>query len=249
MNQLAPLAGSAPAAFASAGNLPDMNAAAQAGLMPSFAVIGYKGRNWRIKHRQNEELLLDGRGVPIPTLPVVIVGISSAVSKLYYEKRYQEGDQEAPDCYSNDGIHPDPAAAKPQAPNCAACPMNVFGSRINENGKKTKACQDSRRIAVVPRGDIQNERYGGPMLLRLPTMSLANLDKYARDLQRFNAQPFMVQTDIGFDYDVAYPQITFQAAGWLTEPEVPAVLDQLKNPIIDRMINDAPVDLAGEAPA
>lgn len=248
MNQLVSLAGGAvPSVFQSATNLPDMAAAAAAGLAPSFTVIGYKGRNWRIKHRGEEELVKDGQGVPIPTLPVVIVGISPAISKQFYEKRYSDGDAETPDCFSTDGLVPDAGAAKPQCASCAACQHQVFGSRITEAGKKAKACQDYRRIAVVPLGDIENEGYGGPMLLRIPPMSLGNLDKYTRDLMRYGAQPFMVGTNLGFDYDVAYPQITFTTSGFVQPAEAAQIIEQLNNPLIARMFNED--DTRASAPA
>ena len=54
------------AAFAGR-TFPDMNAAAQEGLRAAFAVIGFKGRNWRLKHRGEEELIKDDRGTPAAT--------------------------------------------------------------------------------------------------------------------------------------------------------------------------------------
>ena len=230
--------GAMPSVFASRANLPNMAAAAQANLAASYAIIGYKGRNWRLKHRGEEELLMHG-GVPIPTLSVVVVGVAAAISKQFYDKKYSEGDDASPDCFSNNGITPDLASSKKQCTTCAACPQNVWGSRITENGKRAKACQDSRRVAVVPRGDIENEGYGGPMLLRLPPMSLNGFAKYGRDIQRFGAEPFMVGTTIGFDYDVAYPLITFSAEGWLSDEEATLVAKVLDDPLIPQMLNEA----------
>lgn len=238
MNALAPLAGGVPAVFAGQ-NLPDMNAAAAQGLSAGFAVVGYKGRNWRIKFRGDEQILKDARGVPIPVLESVIVGVSPHVSKQFYEKRYSEGDDASPDCFSLDGITPDPQSTKKQCESCAACPMNVFGSRITEAGKKAKACQDSRRIAVVPLGDIENESYGGPMLLRLPPMSLPNLATFSREISRYGAQPYMVATNISFNFDVAYPEITFGAARWLTEDEARRVVEVMNDPQVDRILSSS----------
>ena len=239
MNQIVPLqAGGVPAIFASMPNLPDMAAAARAGISAGFAVVGYKGRNWRLKYAGDDELLKDERGVPFPTLEVVIVGISPNISKIWYEKKFTEGDDAAPDCWSVDGVTPDATAPKRQASQCALCPRAVWGSRITDSGKKGKECQDSRRLAVVPHGDIPNEGYGGPMLLRVPPMSLGNLGAYAKEIQRFGAQPFMVRTQLGFNYDVAYPEITFRALGWLEGDEAAQVLEQINNPLVDRILHD-----------
>ncbi len=248
MNALAPLAGGVPAAFAGHA-LPDMNAAASQGLSAGFAVIGYKGRNWRIKYRGEEELLKGPDGVPVAILPSVIVGVSPNISKQYYDKRYSEGDDAAPDCFSLYGSTPDPQSPKPQCQTCAACPQNVFGSRITEAGKKAKACQDARRVAVVPLGDIENASYGGPMLLRLPPMSLPNLATFSREIGRYGAQPYMVAANIGFNYDVAYPEITFTAARWLTEDEARRVVEVMGDPRVERILSSTSEQEAAPAPA
>ncbi len=261
MSNIVPLrAGQMPAVFAGRANLPDMNKATGEGLAAAFCVIGYKGRNWRLKYRGEDELIKDEKGVPIPYLPVVIVGVSPAISKQFYDKKFSEGDNEAPDCFSINGIAPDVSSPKKQCVSCAACPQNVWGSRVTEAGKKAKNCQDSRRIAVVPLGDIENEGYGGPMMLRVPPMSLGNLAKFGTDIQRFGAQPFMIATQLGFNYDVAYPLIEFQALGWLDEAQAVAVAGVMEDPLIQRMLETEMVEatadpaseqgaLAGGAPA
>lgn len=248
MNALVPLAGGVPSVFASYTNLPDMNAAAQQGLTAAFAVIGYKGKNWRIKHRGEEEVVFDPNGAPAPFLNVIIVGVSPNISKQFYDKKYTEGDDGAPDCFSIDGMKPDAASPKKQCATCAACPMNTWGSRITEAGKKAKACQDSRRIAVVPSGDILNEGYGGPMLLRIPPTSLNNLAAMTRELTRYGAQPFMVETQLGFDFNVAYPMLTFKPTGWVQDPAAAAQIHEvMQDPLIERMLQE-PVTAASHDP-
>jgi hypothetical protein len=234
-------AGSVPAAFANVANLPNMNAAAKAGLTPSFCVIGYKGRNWRLKYGGEEEMLKEASGAPTPTLDVVIIGISSAISKIYYDKKFAEGDDQAPDCWSTDGMKPDISAAKKQNDLCATCPKGAWGSRITDAGKKAKACQDSRRLVVVPADDVDNEGYGGPMLLRLPPMSLSNLAAYTRELEKHGAQPFMVRTVLGFNYDVAYPEITFQTTGWLDDATANEIATALNDPRVDTILAESSI--------
>jgi hypothetical protein len=224
-------------------------AAAQAGVQASFAVVGFKGRNWRLKHRGDETLLMNADNAPLPHLDVVIVGVSSAIAKQWYKKKYSEGDDGAPDCFSVDGVKPDVSSPEKQRETCAVCPRNAWGSRITEDGKKAKECQDSRRLAVVPLGDIENESYGGPMLLRLPPTSIANFANYASLLQRKGVPGFeFVATRIGFDYDVAYPKITFTAVGWLNDEQATTTLKVLEDPQIERMLQEA-VEEATHDPA
>ena len=238
MNALVPLAGNAlPAAFASFSG-PDMTAAAQANLQASFGVIGYKGKNWRIKYRGEEILVKDARGLPEAALEVVIVGVSPNISKAYYEKKWNEGDSGAPDCSSVNGVHPDAASPKKQCDSCAACPQNMWGSRVSDQGKKAKSCQDGRRIAVVPAADIANTDFGGPMLLSLPPMSLSNLSMFAKELGRLGGQPFMVATQLTFAPELAYPQIEFKALRWVTDEEAVIVKEMLDDPQIGRMLTE-----------
>lgn len=247
MNNIVPLrAGQMPSVFASRANLPSMNAAAQAGLLPSFGSIGIKGKVWSAKYRGETEAMLDARGIPIPTLEVVIVGVSQAISKRYYATGFNENDEgKAPDCWSSNGTTPDPTSAALQSPTCALCPHNQWGSKITDAGKKAKSCGDARRVAVVPLMDIENSGYGGPMLLSIPPMSLPSLAKYCNDLEKFGAEPFMVGTSLRFDYKMAYPQIEFEALGWLDEAQALAVDALLDDQQIKRMLEAPPA--AGEA--
>ncbi len=253
MNAIVPLqAGRPPALFSQRKS--SLNAAAQANIQASFAVIGYKGRNWRIKFRGEDQLLRDERNIPYPNLDVVIVGVSEGISKQFYEKKFTEGDDAAPDCFSVNGVTPDVASPKKQCTTCGVCPHNQWGSRVTEAGKKGKACQDSRRIAVVPLGDPENEGYGGPMLLRLPPMSLSNFANYGQLLERKGAGMEFVGTRLGFDYDVAYPRITFEAIGWLDDEQAAAIVGPdgnggiMSNPLIERMLQEA-VDEVTHDPA
>ena len=103
MSSLIPLDGHAPAAFKgrqASGMLDN----ARAGVQASFAVVGYKGRSWRLKHRGEETLLRDAQNRPMPELDVVIVGVAPSISKIYYARAYVEGDDSAPDCFSLDGV-------------------------------------------------------------------------------------------------------------------------------------------------
>ena len=258
MNQITNLQpGSIPAHIAQSQRL-NLNAAAHANLTASFAVVGYKGRNWRLRYRGEDELLQtsagtghDGRPLPktpVQSLAVVICGMASAVSKSYYEKRYAEGDDGAPDCYSINGVTPDAAAPRKQNTSCAVCEWNKFGSRMTENGKKAKACPDYRRLALVPAGDEANEAFGGPMLLRIPPMSLLNLDRYCRQLDSLGADISQVVTVLAFNLDVAYPEITFTAEGWVSDPQAYAtVLEHAKSDHVRRMLEEEMEALAQPA--
>jgi hypothetical protein len=219
-----------------------LNANAQQGVQASFAVLGYKGKNWRLKYRQEETVLRDERKQPLSSVEVVVVGISPAISRQYFMNSYSEGASEGPDCFSSDGIKPDAGVPKRQSPTCGTCPRGQWGSRITDNGKRAKECQDTRRIAVVPLTDIKNEIFGGPMLLRVPPMSINNLSQYTQYLDRKGIGVETVATRIGFDVEMAYPRLTFEAIGYLDDEQQELVIGPDGNsgvcadPLIDRML-------------
>lgn len=213
------------------------------GVGQSFATLSIKGKVFRIRHRGEEQMLMrppltpggpsDG---PMNSMPVVIVKASPAISKIWYEKGFNEGDNAAPDCSSTDGMKPDPASPKPQCATCQACPRNVWGSKMMPNGKAGKECQDSKRMAIVPAGDIKNEMYGGPVLMRIPAGSLQDMASYNQQLQAMGIPYYAVETVISFDPEVAHPKILFTARRVLTDPEAVLVVEQQNNPVTQRLL-------------
>lgn len=178
-----------------------------------FPCLTYRGKVWRVVHKGNETALLTPDGDPIPSVRLVILKANKNLSKIYYSKRYSEGDNDNPDCYSLSGERPDAGASNKQSETCAACPQAAWGSRMSDDGKELKACQDSRRLVVVPSNDITNEALGGPMLLRVPAASLGNLVSYDDQLKKAGAAYFGVATKISFDMAAAYPKLVFEYDG------------------------------------
>ena len=211
-----------------------------------FPVLSIRGGKWRVKSGGEETVITDSEGDPVASVPIVLVKAQREVSKIYYAKNYEEGDDEAPDCYSMNGVAPDAAAPNPQAKKCATCPMNQWGSRITDSGKKAKRCSDNRRIVVVPAarkmdkadpGVLRNEVYGGPMLLRIPPASLKDMAKYAGNLrskvqENYNA----VVTVLGFDTNVSFPKLTFKAARRLTSDEKDVIVELFVNGAVDNIL-------------
>jgi len=139
-----------------------------AGVVSGFGIISYRGKVWRTKYRGEERDLMraDGDG-PRSSIEVVILKASGNLAKIFYESGYVEGSTAQPDCWSSNGVTPDANAPNKQHSACATCKQNAFGSRITPAGKQGKACSDSKRLAIVPLEDIDNEVFGGPLLHRL----------------------------------------------------------------------------------
>jgi hypothetical protein len=220
------------------------------GVGGAFGILTYRGKVWRIKYRGQEYTLTLPPSVPggppagaKPTVEIIIVNASPAISKLWYKDGYSEGDKSAPDCSSVDGVRPDPASPHKQCETCAACPMNVWGSKMLPSGKPGKACQDYKRLAIVPAGDMRNETYGGPLLLRVPAGSLSDMSQYSNNLAAQGYPYFAVETVLSFDVQAAHPKLVFTASRVINEQEAQLVAELQNDPRTKRILQEA-VDMA-----
>lgn len=223
-----------------------------AGITGGFAVVTYKGKVWRTKFRGDEKVITrndvhgDGSKDPATSIEVVIIKASPHISKIFYEKGFTEGDMSPPDCWSVNGITPDVAAPKKQSQTCAGCVKNAFGSKITDNGKKAKACADTKRLAVVPLQDIDNETFGGPMLLRTPAASLKEVKSYSVALNQRNIPFYAVGTRVKFDPEEAFPKMEFEPVRVLTEREILKVLELRNDERVSRILDEAVESARGE---
>jgi len=218
-----------------------------AGVSGGFSVISYRGKVWRIKHQGEERPMMreDGDGAR-SSIEVIIVKAAPSISKIFYKNGYEDGVSTAPDCWSTNGQTPDPAASAKQSNTCAACPNNAYGSRITEAGKQAKACSDSRRLAIVPLGDIENELLGGPMLLRVPATSLKVMEAFAAKLGAASYPYWTVGIRISFDINEAFPKFVMGPIRTLTVDEIEQVRklrgdpaqNMLPDPRIERILNE-----------
>jgi hypothetical protein len=192
------------------------------------AVISYKGKIWRVKNQGNEAIVTrddvhgDGSKDPAASIEVVIVKSSPVITKTYYIKGWEDGANSPPDCFSSNGITPDANAPHKQNTVCKTCRWDAFNSRSQE-GSKGKACQDNRRIAIVPAKDIDNEALGGPMLLRVPPASLKELVNHAVRLDQKGLPYFGVVTRISFDPNSIF-KLLFTPVRVLSDDEFNKVL-------------------------
>ena len=200
-----------------------------------YPTVSIKGKVFTLK-RGDEKTLITSPGTddePARSLEVVILKAGPAgdkLSKVYYEGGYTEGSDSKPLCYSNDGVKPSINAQKPQAPSCQACPHNVWGSKVTDDGKQNKACADSKRLAIAPAGQIND-----PMLLRVPAASLKALTEFGRTLAKRGVPYQAVIAKIGFDYTVAHPALTFKPVGFVDEATMSEVKEMLDSDLVQRI--------------
>jgi hypothetical protein len=228
-----------PAELAGYFEVDEMGDDLSAGVAGGFAILSFRGSKWRIKSSGDETLVLNSDGEPAPSVELHFLKASADVSKVYYDHNYVEGSDEPPTCMSINGILPDADVSTPQAPSCAACEYNQWGSRMTDDGRKAKACSDSRRIAVTPAGDIANELYGGPMLLRVPAASLNDLKTYGLGMKNKGFPYNTIITRVGFDPDTSYPKLTFKPKRRITQEEAEALAVHYKGEKIEMILSVA----------
>ena len=246
--EVAPLPAHMQEYFGAAG---DFNDDLSDGVTGGFGVLSIRAGMFRVKYQGDEDVVRqdqnDPDSDPVRSMEVVLLKASPYLSKIYYKDAYEEGNDNAPDCFSMDGKKPDASAQDPQCETCTKCPHNVWGSKITPAGKKTKACTDARRIAIAPAGDIPNEIYGGPMLLRVPAASLADLATYGKT-QRQNGRRYdALVTRLTFDTEASFPKLKFAAKRYLKTNELAQVYEHVQGDTIRRILEEAS-DMAPPAP-
>lgn len=208
------------------------------GVAGSYAILSIKGSRFSVKYKGNMQTIMNEAGDPVGSFEAVLVKSNPYLTKQYYAKGFVEGDAGAPDCFSIDGKVPSDQAPHKQHANCAACPMNAF-TKINEStGKKTKPCQDNRKVAILPGDDLANELFGGPMLMRVPAASLKDLAMFG-DTLRTRGFPYNgVRVRLSFDLSVSYPKLVFRAIRPLTDEEADQVLEWYNSDNVNKMLAD-----------
>ena len=213
------------------------------GVRDAFPMLSIKGKVFRIRMDGQETPLIDQQTRQvIPYLDVVLANASRMISKAFYISGFaDDGNFSPPDCWSLDGIRPDPSVANKQNPTCVNCRHNAFGSapsRNPEEGKRGgKACADARRIAVMMPGQL-GDANKEPMtfLMRVPATSLKSLKAYAQMLERQGWEPAACVTRLSFDYNEAYPKLVFNFVDGLNDAEFDQVIKIAESPYVAAML-------------
>ena len=218
------------------------------GIGQSYAVIGYKGKNWSIRYRGvNHILLRPDDGTPTSYIDVIILRAAKLKAKSYYESWEEGAVGKRPVCASIDGVRPDPDVQDQQNDLCATCKRNEW--HTDTNGRKSRDCQDYKRLAVLilPNQSVRalGEALLEPAFLRVPPDSLNDLAVFG-DNMAAQGWPFSsFITRISFDSTKAHPKFLFKALQALTDDEAALVLPMREEPLAKRITGEA--DIAARA--
>jgi hypothetical protein len=220
MSNLVPVNMQVPAHLAARIGQPSALATSMAGGLAtgeSVPRISIKGARFRIVEGDTETVL------DSTTIDVVIVGANPRLSKTWYAKQWTpDSEPQAPECFSLDGMSPDPQSTQPQNDLCASCPQNAWGSKVTPQGQQIKACADKKRLAVVSADDPTGPVY----LLEVTPAALKGLNQYQKELAHRGIAPEIVRTRVSFDTDASFPKLKFGFGGF-NEADTQEAVDPL----------------------
>ena len=174
--------------------------------------------------------------------PITVVMLKAGpVGRVYYYDTYQDGDTQAPDCYSLDGEVPAPDARYPESRRCDTCPQNQKGS--SRTKRDSKACRYRQNVAIAIPGQDEIFR------LSLPATAIFDpepnedgmmaLNAYVKTLRASDATPDMVWTEVGPDEFSETARAMFYPKGWIEDERdyawVQRLLDDKKR--LDKILN------------
>lgn len=223
------------------------------GIGAGYAVVGYKGKVWSLRHRgESHTFVRPDDGSPLAFLDVIILRSPAVKAKSYYpEGSYaaEASSGKPPTCASIDGVTPDAGVLQQQAAACAICPRNEW--KINAEGHKGRECSDYKRLAVLILPNLTQRLLGAalmePVFLRVPAASLSDLATFGKAMsdQGFHYSTFV--TRIGFMADKSHPQMTFRALQKLTAAEAPVVMPMRNDAMALRITGEDQIGTAKPA--
>lgn len=200
------------------------------GIDDTTANLADTGNNRRISVKGNVfREVVGGKEVRKNTareMNIIIIKAAPAISRTYYVGAYSEDNVSAPDCWSADGVRPDPTAKNPQGNACRDCPMNAKGSGQGD----TRACRFSQRLAVMLEGsdEVYQLVLSATSIFGDGVAGAMPLRAYASFLKANNAPISGVVTEMRFDLDSSTPKLFFRPIRHVTEAEW-ATVQELKD--------------------
>lgn len=156
----------------------------------------------------------------VRSLQIALVGGRKPRQRAYYASAYNpDSPNVAPDCASDNNVTPNPGVPHPQAGTCAACPQNVWGSKLSSKGKAIRACGESRYLVVAPATDNIQEA----AVMHIPATSIKLFETYISQLNNAGLPANRVITQIDFDGESEFPMIHFSCVGFLNEVQAAQV--------------------------
>ena len=177
--------------------------------------------------------VMQWRGAPVAGNKLDVVILASIFENVYYEGKFDPNTVSSPACYAfaktQDALKPHELAPNKQGDDnglCAACWANAWAS--DPEGRRGKACRNTRRLAVIPAQPLTAEavKSAEQAYLKLPVTSVAAYSAHVMQLAEvLKRPPFGVVTTISVLPDPKNQfRVTFNAAAEIKDRELLAAL-------------------------
>ena len=172
---------------------------------------GVEARLPQIKIIHQAQMFEMPDGEKAPTVGGIILDISR-INAFWEESFDQSGGGTPPDCYSMDGLTPDPFSSSKQSSSCMTCDQNKFGS----DGNRGKNCKNMKRVHLMIEGDML------PYRLTVPPSNLKAVDLYVSLLTSKGIPYQLVKTKLSLNKvtnkeGIAYSELVMSNGGLITD--------------------------------
>lgn len=195
---------------------------------------------------------LSYKGNPVEDDTLSVVVVSAVMENQFYEGDYDEGSPQSPLCYAfgtdEETIAPHEKVVKAgnaQAPRCAECQFNEWGSAAKGRGK---ACKNVFRLGMIDAEDAETAKKveTAPIFFaKTPVTSGKNWGNYVRSLESQGLPPLAFVTELAVVPAEKQFQVTFKAQERITEGEVIGAL-LAKADVLDKEIDFPYPDFSDE---
>lgn len=169
----------------------------------------------------------------MPGNQMAVIVLDVVNENTFYDSKFDPDQKQPPLCYAfgrdvnemapHESMQVDPEYFVPQSNDCLSCPHNAWGSADQGRGK---ACQNRRRLALIPAGfyqprrgsrDMDLELFSDPKhfetadiaYLKLPVTSVTPWAKYVNQVAaNFTRPPHGVVTRIALEPHAKYQYVT-----------------------------------------
>jgi hypothetical protein len=184
---------------------------------------GGEARLPQIKIIHQAQLFEMPDGKKVPEIEGTILDLNR-LNAWWKESFDQTGGGSPPDCFSMDGVTPDPFSGDKQAKECPGCVQNQYGS----DGGRGKACKNAKRLHIMQDGEML------PYRLTIPPSNLKAVDLYV-SLLTSKAIPYqLVRTKIKLKKvqnkdGIAYAEMVFENVSMVDTKEAAFRIKKLRD--------------------
>ena len=138
------------------------------------------------------------KGAAVPGNKMNVVVVAHCIAYMDYEGNFDPDNPASPRCFAfgrdEKKMVPHEKSVDKQCDTCAECEQNVFGSAERGKGKH---CKNSRRLAIITEGDLEDAAAAEVAYIHVPVTSVKAWAGYVRQVaDTLHRPPLGVVTEL-----------------------------------------------------